>query len=207
MYPSTREKILTTTIPLLAVHGYTGTSMRDVAVAVGIQPSVIYHYFPDKETLFQAVRMKLNEELLMGVPELLKSLSVMSVLREYVLFRIHHREAIVALRQFFSIVKLALPPNPREGYIPERALEEICAIMKQGEEEGHFQVNNPRFTANAINGLIDNFLVEHYPHELSSKDEEALADKLLRLIKKILRPEDDDAGPLVAISAKVPQNS
>lgn len=36
-------------------RGYAGTSMRDIADAVGLLPGSVYHYFPAKEDLFVAV--------------------------------------------------------------------------------------------------------------------------------------------------------
>lgn len=185
MQSSTREKIITTTVPLLAVHGYSGTSMRDVALAVGIRPSVIYHYFPDKETLFQEVRARLNEELVGGARQLPQVNGAEQMLRQYILFRVQHREAVVALRQFFFVVKVALPLNPHEGYLPTPAYEDVKHILEQGVREGRFAVDDPTVTAKAIVHLTDGFLIEHYPHQLSPNDEVDLAARLLPIINKI----------------------
>ena len=47
-----KTKILTTSIPLFASAGYDGVSMRQIARYVGIQPSSLYHHFPDKQSLY-----------------------------------------------------------------------------------------------------------------------------------------------------------
>jgi AcrR family transcriptional regulator len=45
------RKILTESIQLFAAHGYAGTSMRDIAAAVGIKPATIYAHFPSKQQI------------------------------------------------------------------------------------------------------------------------------------------------------------
>ena len=51
----TRQAILDAALGLFADKGYFGTSLRDVAGAVGIRESAIYNYFPGKEALFDAL--------------------------------------------------------------------------------------------------------------------------------------------------------
>jgi len=50
----TRDSILENAKQLFAVQGYEGLSMRDLARALNMSASVIYHYFPDKEALYVA---------------------------------------------------------------------------------------------------------------------------------------------------------
>ncbi len=45
----TRARILHEAIQLFGAHGYAGTSMRDIAQAVGIRPASIYAHFASKE--------------------------------------------------------------------------------------------------------------------------------------------------------------
>lgn len=51
----TRQAILDAALALFAEKGYFGTSLRDVARAVGVRESALYHYFPGKEALFEAI--------------------------------------------------------------------------------------------------------------------------------------------------------
>jgi AcrR family transcriptional regulator len=53
----TRQAILDAALAMFADKGYYGTSLRDVAGAVGIRESAIYNYFPGKEALFEALLM------------------------------------------------------------------------------------------------------------------------------------------------------
>lgn len=51
----TRQAILDAALELFADKGYFGTSLRDVAGAVGVRESALYNYFPSKESLFEAL--------------------------------------------------------------------------------------------------------------------------------------------------------
>jgi len=50
-----RQQILGLSLELMAKKGVTGTSMRDIAAAAGINISTLYHYFPSKADLLKAV--------------------------------------------------------------------------------------------------------------------------------------------------------
>ncbi|WP_322895668.1 MULTISPECIES: TetR/AcrR family transcriptional regulator [unclassified Yoonia] len=49
-----RDDILSQATDAFVTHGYAGTSMADLARAIGIQKASLYHHFPSKEALFIA---------------------------------------------------------------------------------------------------------------------------------------------------------
>src|SRR4051794_1772857 len=51
----TRREILDTALDLFAERGYHGTSVREIATAVGVRESALYHHFPSKEAVLTAV--------------------------------------------------------------------------------------------------------------------------------------------------------
>ncbi len=51
----TRQAIVDAALELFSEHGYYGTSLRDLAKAVGVRESAIYHHFTNKEAIFDAV--------------------------------------------------------------------------------------------------------------------------------------------------------
>ena len=51
----TRQAILDAALDLFSEKGYFGTSLRDVAAAVGVRESAIYNYFAGKDALFDAL--------------------------------------------------------------------------------------------------------------------------------------------------------
>ena len=52
---SRRDELLDRAGELMAAKGYDGTSMRDIARAVGMLPGSLYYHFSSKETLFLAL--------------------------------------------------------------------------------------------------------------------------------------------------------
>jgi AcrR family transcriptional regulator len=50
-----RLNIIQKTIGLFVEHGYNGLGMREIAKALAISKSALYHYFPTKEALFEGV--------------------------------------------------------------------------------------------------------------------------------------------------------
>src|SRR5579863_10296398 len=53
--PSTRHRILQVALTLMSQKGVDGTSMRDLASAAGLNVASLYHYFPSKRELLEAV--------------------------------------------------------------------------------------------------------------------------------------------------------
>jgi AcrR family transcriptional regulator len=51
----TREAVLEAALELFSDRGYFGTSLRDIATAVGVRESALYNYFPSKAHLFDAI--------------------------------------------------------------------------------------------------------------------------------------------------------
>lgn len=48
----TKADILAAAIPIFAISGYAGTSIRDICSAIGAHPSSVFHHFANKEELF-----------------------------------------------------------------------------------------------------------------------------------------------------------
>jgi AcrR family transcriptional regulator len=58
-----RKKIVDTAYDLFKDRGYHGTTMEDIAGALGVTKPAIYQYFPGKEDLFAAVSERGRQEL------------------------------------------------------------------------------------------------------------------------------------------------
>lgn len=52
---ATRRRILQIALSLMSQRGVDGTSMRDLAAAAGLNVASLYHYFPSKRELLEAV--------------------------------------------------------------------------------------------------------------------------------------------------------
>lgn len=56
-----REEILTRALGVIAREGYRGTSVKELADAVGLSPAGLLHYFESKEELFTEILRKRDE--------------------------------------------------------------------------------------------------------------------------------------------------
>jgi AcrR family transcriptional regulator len=61
---ATRGELVKAAKELFAARGYAGTSIEDVLARVGVSKGALYHHFPSKEALFQAVFEENEQELL-----------------------------------------------------------------------------------------------------------------------------------------------
>jgi AcrR family transcriptional regulator len=64
--PSSKEKILEVAEALFAVSGFTGVGMRQIAAAVGLSKSSLFHHFPTKLELYGEVLDRVTERLEIG---------------------------------------------------------------------------------------------------------------------------------------------
>jgi AcrR family transcriptional regulator len=60
----TKQKIFDAAIDLFATKGFKGTSIRDIATAVGMSMSNLYHHFNSKEGLLLFILEKVSDSLL-----------------------------------------------------------------------------------------------------------------------------------------------
>ena len=57
----TRAALLDAAASAFAEHGYTQTSLTEIAAAARVTKGAVYHHFPDKQSLFEAVLRKYDE--------------------------------------------------------------------------------------------------------------------------------------------------
>lgn len=66
---ATKAALLEAATRRFAEHGFTGTSLEDVATDIQATRGAVYHHFADKTALFQAVFEKLEAEMIRQVTE------------------------------------------------------------------------------------------------------------------------------------------
>lgn len=72
----TRRRTLDAALDLFAARGFAGTTMREIARAVGVRESALYNHFPSKEAIFEALLSELGPG---GALRLVESLDVESL--------------------------------------------------------------------------------------------------------------------------------
>jgi len=66
---STKEKILSKSLELFAKKGFGDTSVRDIAKAVGLQPSALYNHFGSKDEILSTLLEDLMESAIVKIFE------------------------------------------------------------------------------------------------------------------------------------------
>ena len=57
---NTKEKILEEALKLFAQRGYVGTSMSDIATALGVTKAALYKHYTSKQQILDSIVEKMN---------------------------------------------------------------------------------------------------------------------------------------------------
>lgn len=181
----TKESILAHTAQLLAHEGVAGTSMRKVAAAVGIEASVIYSHFADKQTLLRSTRIYITsslDEKMRGLP---LAKTAYDQLKTSIYFQFTHRVLIVALLQYFMSAREDFQKT-ENGYVPTRAYRHMTEIIKNGIAEGRYISSEIDHNAKISTHLINGYLMEYFDHEVSEAEIDRLVETIVRFIDRSL---------------------
>jgi len=154
----TRAAVMNAALDLFSQKGYFGTSLRDIASAVGVRESALYNYFSSKEQLFEALITAASEERIEQLNEItegpvddVRRLLETIVLRTLELFRQPRQE------QLFRILMADGIRLTRDGRL--NLMERLSAgqvLMRQLfvrlAREGHLRAADPDVLMLAFTG-------------------------------------------------------
>lgn len=159
-----KEKLLKTAIDLFAAKGFRGTSIRDIAQAMGMSISNIYHYFGSKEGLMLAILHESSQKLV----DRLKAITQLDkepLERFKLLLETHIRisEARMNEAKIFSLDEEHLSPegNKINRQIQREILNIYIGELKTLKKLGYIQSRNLTVIAFNIFGTI-NWLLRWY---------------------------------------------
>ncbi|MDQ3239103.1 MAG: TetR/AcrR family transcriptional regulator [bacterium] len=158
----TKTKILEKTKRIFAQNGYEAFSMRILAKEVPIAPSVLYHYFEDKDALLKSMFDYLNTDLGQKRSQLPVSRNASEMLKNRIIFQLDNSEAIVAVLKYFMAFRKKFPQF-EEGYLPDKSSLHIEEVLRLGISSGEFYSPNLKHDAKVITHAINGFLLEYYP--------------------------------------------
>lgn len=178
---STEDKIFQNTKKLLALGSIENVSMRDIAKKTGITQSVIYYYFPNKESLLKKVFRKTSIELGKKRKALPETQSAKEMLHQRLEFQIDNIEDIVAVLKFYVGYR-NLFPKTKLGYIPNKATLHIEEALRRGVKSGEFIKMNIRSESKVIAHAINGYLLEYYPVKPKGNEKKKIVEELYNFI-------------------------
>lgn len=190
---TTKDRIIKNTVVLLSKEGYTGASIRKVADASEVKPSLIYNYFADKETLMRQVRMHVNQSLDLEMHKIDDSLQVSEYLLNTLIFQFRRRVEIVALLQYFMGSTTDFPLT-NGGYVPRRAYEHVIRMIEKGIAEGRYASDSVEDDAKAVVHMINGYLMEYANHRMSAAEIRRICTGLRDFLERSLMQENRSDG-------------
>jgi AcrR family transcriptional regulator len=165
-----KEFIITVASHVFARYGYTKTTMHDIATAAKKAKSSLYHYFPSKENVFQAI---LDKELSHLQNEIAQAIAHEDTpQKKLCAFILTRMLALQKLGNFYSVVRgeyldhYGFIEKLRKRY-DEEEMKVIKNILQMGIAEDVFAIQDLETTTfsifSAIKGLEPFLIIENNP--------------------------------------------
>jgi AcrR family transcriptional regulator len=186
-------EILRESAKLFAANGFGGTSMQDIASAVGIRKASLYHFFPDKAEIHSTIVILSLTRLTALVQDRQRGLTRSSDRVEA--FARAHAQHIAESAPFYFTAALgynqiadpavkAKVQRMRDGYE-----ETLRGIIRQGIETGEFRELDVKLAARAIISCL-NWMARWWRPD-GPDSAETIASDYVKLILRGFLPEPD----------------
>lgn len=189
---ATRAGILEQAARLFAEKGYEGTSLQDMAEALGLTRPAVYHYFSSKERVLAT----LVEETSVSTAETLQLVRVQddvdasTKLRKATAALVRDRANAPERFRMLDRTESALPDDLADQHLKARraVLTEMIAIITEGITSGEFRDTDERLAALSVLGMC-NWVAWWYKPTTTREPPETIAEKLADLaVAMLARP-------------------
>ncbi|WP_175236238.1 TetR/AcrR family transcriptional regulator [Achromobacter mucicolens] len=184
-----RERILEEAAKLFARSGYDGSSISDLAAAIGVSKAAIYHYYPTKQDIYDAIILEVLEGLTQTVGrEVASAVGGVARLRAFMVgharyFEQHHAQFVTMLIGYSGMALSEREDAARLRDSYEKLLRDVIA---QGVADGAFRALDVAATGRAVLSML-NWMVRWYkPGQGDSA--EIIADGYFDLLVGGMRP-------------------
>jgi AcrR family transcriptional regulator len=154
-----QQQIFEQATRLFAQRGYAGTSLQDVADAVGLTRPALYHYFSNKDELLARLVSEVTAEAATGIGELARrsDLSADRKVREIVQNIVRSNGLHAERFQLLIRSEADLPEEVRAIYEMNRksVLRSLTQVIEDGLGTGVFRPQSPRLAALGVLGVAN----------------------------------------------------
>jgi AcrR family transcriptional regulator len=139
---TTGERLLEAGLALFEERGYTGTTVRDLALACGLTPGALYNHFASKDDLLFAIVDRVHDRADAVLSDALRTSGadpkrqLEALARDFTLFHIEwQRETRITNRDY-----IYLPAGQRASVVRRRRrIRALFAdVLREGERRGDF---------------------------------------------------------------------
>lgn len=154
-----RAEIYDQATRLFAERGYAGTSLQDIASAVGLTRPALYHYFRNKDELLAELVTEITAEAASGISEIAArdDLAADDKLRAIVHQTAHHNGENAERFRLLIRSEADLPDEVGAAYEENRKfiLRTMVDIIEAGIADGTFRPQSPQIAAFGIFGITN----------------------------------------------------
>ena len=190
---------------IFAKKGYSGTTLSDIAEAVGLTRAAVYYYFRNKEALLEAIMLDLTSAPMREIEAWRNDApsDCSERLRSFIILRIHGILSRQIQMRMIEVTEAVLPPELKERHTEakRRILDEYRTILRDGMQSGVFRAQDDRVAAFGIIGIVNWTTTWFAPARSPSVDQiaEQLADMAVRSVAVSADRQQDFTNPEAAL--------
>jgi AcrR family transcriptional regulator len=192
--PGTRGRILRAALALYSEYGFYGTSVRQIAAQVGINPATLYAHYPSKEQVLAELVLLGHSELHARLREALSAAGAEPPARLAVLVREHARfhadYPLLALVANTELHVLSADNAATALELRARCRDFLADVLADGARSGQFRMVDPVLTAIAIGGMSMQIAHWFAPGIPYTRDQ--VADAYVRLAQRMVGDTTSD---------------
>ncbi|HEY4020651.1 MAG TPA: TetR/AcrR family transcriptional regulator [Pseudonocardiaceae bacterium] len=187
--PVLREAIMDASADLFYERGFGATSIRDIADAVGISSSTMYHHFTNKQDILHACVARFMTEFVAATVPILKDPTRSPTERVREMVRLHleisddrRSELLVG-----NPIRHALnPEQQKEGIALQQAYHDaVRDAIRDGTARGEFAAVDPEITTMAVLDMLNGVREWYRADGTLSRDE--VIGMYTEIVFKVLR--------------------
>jgi len=183
---NTKDLILQKSRIIFALQGYEAFSIRHLADEIGIAPSVIYHYFKDKDSLLKEMYLSTNTLLGEKREKLSQPETASEMLRQRIEFQVDNSEEIVAVLKYYMAYRKNFKKF-KNGFVPNKSALHMEEVLRYGVKTGEFKIKDLEDDAKVMTHAINGFLLEYYPYKPKGMEKYDLVQRIYNFLIRALK--------------------